>query len=162
MLRKPLHIVLMIIQNPVYHRRHHVQSAHQTMQNSHLSHSRELVEITRSVVVTIGTSVQSPCVWKSVLPKSETLGKYLMLLIQYPELLSYYRMVCCGEIQVCSTHFGSSYKYRGILQIMEFELHFCGLIVAHFCIYVENIQRIGQKLCEPLLQMTNLAWQRTN
>jgi len=55
---KPLRMVLTTLQNPVYHRRRDVRSVHQTMQNSHLSHSRELVEITRSIIITIGSSVQ--------------------------------------------------------------------------------------------------------
>jgi hypothetical protein len=48
-----------------------------------------------------------------------------------------------------------------IWQILEFQLHFCALIVAHFRIHVENIQIIFKNVCEPPLQMTNLAWQRT-
>jgi len=58
LLCKPLRMVLMALQNPVYHRRRDVWSVHQTMQDSHLSHSRELLEITCSVIITIGSSVQ--------------------------------------------------------------------------------------------------------
>jgi hypothetical protein len=51
-------MVLTILQNAVYHRRRDVWSVHQTMHDSHLSHSRELVQITRSIIITIGSSVQ--------------------------------------------------------------------------------------------------------
>ena len=43
---------------------------------------------------------------------------------------------------------------------MEFELHFCVLIVAHFCIPVENLQMVYKTLCEPPLKMMNKGWQR--
>jgi len=37
----------------------------------------------------------------------------------------------------------------------------CALIIAHFHRHVENIQMIHKTLCEPPLQMINMAWQRT-
>jgi hypothetical protein len=58
MLRKLLCMVLPTPQNPDYHCRHDVRSVHRTMQDPHLSHSRELMEITRSVIITIGSSAQ--------------------------------------------------------------------------------------------------------
>ena len=139
----------------------HVRSAHQAMQDSHVSHCREQVEITRSIIISAGSSVHLPCVWSSVLPQSDNRSKGQGLSIHYPELLSYYRMVCSCESQACPTHFGCSCKYRGIWQILELELHFCVLIIAHSCIYVGNIQMIRKILCEPPLQMTTLSCQRT-
>jgi hypothetical protein len=70
-------------------------------------------------------------------------------------------MVCCCEIKACPTHFGCSYKHREIWGILEFELHFCALIVAHLRNHVEYIPIVRKKLSEPPFQMTNLAWQRT-
>jgi len=70
-------------------------------------------------------------------------------------------MVCSCEIQVCPTHFGCSYKQKGIWWILEFELHVCALIVAHFRKHVEYIRTIHKQLCEPPLHMTKLAWHRT-
>jgi len=71
MLRKLLRVVLLTLQSAVYHWSHDVQSAHQVTQDSPLCHSRELVEITHSDIITTGSSVQSPCVWDSVLPESD-------------------------------------------------------------------------------------------
>jgi len=160
-LGKLLRIVVLTLQNAEYHRSCDVWSAHQAMQDSYLNHSRELVEITRSVIITTGSSFQSQCVRDSVLPELDNLCKGLALLIQYPELLSHYHMVCCCEIEARPTHFGCSFKHRGICWILEFKLYFCVLIIAHFSTHVEYIQMIPKKLCEPPLQMTNLACQRT-
>ena len=161
MLCNMLCMVLSTLHNAVSHRRHDVWSVHPTMQAFHLRYSRELAEITRSVIITIWSSVRQPWVWNSVLPQSDYLCKCLELLIQYAELPSTYCMVCCCEIWACPTHSGCSYKHRGIWRILEFELHFWALIDAHFCIHVDNIQIIRKKLCEPALEMTNLAWHRT-
>jgi len=160
MLCKPLCMVLLTLQNPIYHCLCDVQTAHHPMQDSHFSHCRELVGITRTVIISIQFSVQYPCVSNSVLPQSHNLCKYLALLFQYPELLGYYCMVCCCGIEVCPTQFGCSNKHRGIWQILEFELYYCALIIAHLCIHAENIQRICKEFFEPPLQMMNLACQR--
>jgi len=58
LLCKLLHIVYLPLYNPVYPWSHDVRSAHQAMQDSHLCHSRELVQITRSVIITTWSSVQ--------------------------------------------------------------------------------------------------------
>jgi len=96
-----------------------------------------------------------------VLPQSDNPCKCLPLLIQHPQLLSYYRLVSCCEIEVCPTHFGCSYEHIEIWWILEFKLHFCALIIAHFCIHVENIQMIRKKLCAQPHWIANLTWQRT-
>jgi len=93
-----LRMVCATLQNLVYHRSRDVWAAYQAMQDSHLCPSRELVEITCSVIMTTWSSVQYPGVWNTVLPQSDNSCKCLPLLIQYPELLNYYRMVCCCEI----------------------------------------------------------------
>jgi len=154
-------MVLPIHQNVVYHWSRDLWSAYQAMYDSHFSHCRELLDITRSVIITTGSSVQLASMWNSVLPQSENPSKDLALLIQYPQLLSYYHMVCCCVIWAGPTHFGCSYEYSGIWRILEFELDFCALTVAHFRIHVENIQMICKTLGEPPLQMTNLARKRT-
>jgi hypothetical protein len=51
-------MVLGTFQNQVGHYLDDVQSAHQTMQDSDLSHPRELVDITRSVMTTIGSCIE--------------------------------------------------------------------------------------------------------
>ena len=58
MLRKLLGLVLVTLQIVVYHRSRDVRSGHQAMQDSPLSHSRELVEITLSIIITTRSSVQ--------------------------------------------------------------------------------------------------------
>ena len=55
---QPLCMVLSSIQNVVYHRRRDVQSTHHAMQDSHLRNFRELVEITRVVIVPTRTCIQ--------------------------------------------------------------------------------------------------------
>jgi len=161
MLLKLFHLVLPKLQAAVDPRSRDVWSAHQAMQDSHLCDSRDLGQFTRSGIITTASSVQLPFVWDSVLPQPDNPCNGLALLIQYPELQSYYCMVCCCEIWACLTHFGCSYKHRGIWWMLEFELHFCALFIAHFHIHLENIQMIPNKVCEPPLQMRNLAWQRT-
>jgi hypothetical protein len=131
------------------------------MQDSHLSHSGELAEITHSVIIIIGSSVQYPCGWNSVLSKSDNSCKCLPLLIQHPEHLRYFLMICCCEIKPSPAHIGRSYEHRGYCRILEFQLHFCALIIARFCIDVEIIRKIRNKLWEPPHLMTNLVWQKT-
>jgi len=58
MLRKLLCMVFATLENLVDHRSRDVRSAHQAMQDSHLSHSWQLVEVTGSVIITTGSSVQ--------------------------------------------------------------------------------------------------------
>jgi len=153
-------MVLKTPQKPVCHRCHDVQSAHQIRNDSHLTHCRELVEITGSVIITIGSTVQYPWVWNSALPQSDNPCKYLLLFIQYPQIQSYYRIIYFCEIETCPAQFGCSCKPRGIWVISEFELHFCTLIVAHFCIHADNIRMMCKTVCEPPLQLMNLDWQR--
>jgi len=95
------------------------------------------------------------------MPQSDKPCKGLALLIQYPELLSNYCMVCCCESLAHPPHFGCSYECRGIWRIVEKVLHFYALFVAHFCVQVQNIQMIRKELCKPPLQITNLARKRT-
>jgi hypothetical protein len=86
-------MVLLTLKKAEYHCCRDVRLVHQTMQDSQLSHSRELVEITRSVIITIGADVQYPCGWSSVLPQSDNLCNGLPMLIQRAESLSYYRII---------------------------------------------------------------------
>jgi hypothetical protein len=58
MLCKLLEWVLLTLQNTLLHWHCDVQVAHQIMEDSHLSHSRERVEITCSVINTTGSSIQ--------------------------------------------------------------------------------------------------------
>jgi hypothetical protein len=154
-------MVFITLQTRVPHQSREAQSAPQAMQYIYLCYCTELEKITHSAIITTWSSVQWPGVWNSVLPKSDNPCNCLALFIHYAELLSYYCMVCCCGIDACPTHSGCCYEYRGIWQILEFELHFCVLILANFCIHVEHIQMICKNLCEPPLQLTNLAWQRT-
>jgi len=139
-------MVLTRLLNLVNHRRRDLWSTHHAVHDSHLGHSREYVEITCVVIVATRTRIQSPCVWNSVLPQPDNSCKCLPLLIQYPELLSYYCMVCCCEIYACPAHFGCRYESRGISWILEFQLHFRAFIIAHFCIHVEYIHMIRKVL----------------
>jgi len=83
------------------------------------------------------------------LPQSDNSCKHLLLLIQYPELLSCYCMVCSCEIEAYPTNFRCSYKHGGIWRILEFELYFCAFIITHFRKHVEYIQVILKMISEP-------------
>ena len=51
-------MVLTTLQNPENHRHPDVWSTHQAMQDSHLGHSRELMEITRAVIIATRTHIR--------------------------------------------------------------------------------------------------------
>jgi hypothetical protein len=55
---QPLRMVLTRQQNPVNHRRRDVWSTHQSVQDIHLGHSRELVEITHTFIKATRTRIQ--------------------------------------------------------------------------------------------------------
>jgi len=148
-------------QNLVHHREHNVWWADPAIQDSHLWHSRDLVEITWSDIIITEVSIQLQYVLNSILPQPDNPCKCLALLIQYPDLLFDYR-ITRYKIYPCPTHCGCSYEHRGIWQILEYELHICALIIAHFSIHVENTQMVCKKLHEPPSQMTDFTKQRTN
>jgi len=157
MIHQPLRIVLVTLKNLVYHHRQNVLLVHQAIEDSHWSNSRELVDITSSIIITIRSRVPYLCVWNSVLPQLGNPCKCLALRILYAQFLSDYCMVCSCEIELCPTDFGCSYKHRGICQILEFDLHFCVLIVAHFCKHEENIQIVRKTLCEQTISSDELG-----
>jgi hypothetical protein len=105
-------------------------------------------------------------VWNCVFPQADNPCKCLPVLIQYPEPLSFYRLVCCCEIYACPTHFGCSNEDRGIWRILELELHFCPIIIAHFWIQIENIQMIHKNFVShhfkwqtwPSREQNSTAW----
>jgi len=160
-----LHILLRMIltnlQHLVNHPGHDVWLAYQVMQDSHFWNTRELLGITRSIIITTGSSVQYPSMCKSILPQPDCQCQYPAWLIQYSEHLCYYCIVCCSQSDAWPTHFICIYEYGGIWWIMKLEHHFCALIVVHFHIHVENIHIICKKHPEPPLQMMTLASQRT-
>jgi len=115
---QPHGMFLMRLQNAVNHQRHAHRSTHEAVQNTHLGHTSEIVEITCAVIVATRISIQYPSVWCSVSPQPDNVCKCLPLLIRCPELPSYFCMVSCSKIQACPTHFGCGYDYRGILRIL--------------------------------------------
>jgi len=98
--------------------------------------------------------------WNSVSSLPDNMCKCLAPHISYQELLCFHRMVCCCKSRACSTHFGCSFKSRGISWILESELHFFVFIVAHFCIHVEYIFIIHKILGQQPLKMIYFARKR--
>jgi len=58
MLRKLLCMVLQILPNVEYDLHRDIRSAHHAMHDFRLNHSREIVEITYSVIITTVSSIQ--------------------------------------------------------------------------------------------------------
>jgi len=145
-LGQTLYMVPSRLENLVIHQCHDVWSPHEAVWESVLGLSTVLIEITQADLIATRSCIESPCVWYSVSLLLDNLCKCLLLLIQYPELLSHYCMDCCCKIKASPAHFGCCYEYRVISLILEFELHFCAFIIAHFCIHVEYMHMIHKIL----------------
>ena len=119
------------------------------------------MERSHSIIKAVWTSVDKPGVRLTHLTQSHNPSKSLLLLVDNPRLLINHRMIGSHEVEPSTPNLGGGNEEGSPGGILEIAHNFAVPVGGIFRDHVNDLNVMVCMALNPLCQMANLAWQRT-